>query len=292
MTVKNFLVIAFLLSASAASAQKKDHIVTIKTKHGEMIAVLYDETPFHKANFIKLAKEHYYDSLLFHRVIESFMIQGGDPESKKAKRGERLGNGGPGYTVPAEFHPKLYHVKGSLAAARMGDRENPTKASSGSQFYIVQGKVFTRSQLTSDPHKLRPALQKFLQNPQNKLQADSLLACQRRKDDKGYEAYLHTLKPLIEQQQGVKLERETPLDPEIVEAYSTVGGTPHLDGGYTVFGRVIKGLDVLDKIAAQPRDPADRPLDDISMMVSVEELSKKKIEKRYGYKYPKTKKKK
>ena len=121
--------------------QKKDHVVTIKTKFGDMVAILYDETPKHKENFIKLAKEHYYDSLSFHRIIEGFMIQGGDPDSKRAKPGQRLGNGGPGYTVEAEINPKFFHEKGALSAARLSDQVNPTKASSGSQFYIVQGRI-------------------------------------------------------------------------------------------------------------------------------------------------------
>src|SRR6478736_9863911 len=136
-------------------AQKKDFVITIKTSYGEMVAILYDETPKHKANFIKLAKEHYFDSLLFHRVISGFMIQGGDPNSKKAKPGESLGNGGPGYLIDAEFNPKLFHKKGALAAART---DNPEKASSGSQFYIVQGAVLSSSaaeELKADQPKLR-----------------------------------------------------------------------------------------------------------------------------------------
>lgn len=288
---KTCLIVSFLfLITTAVTAQKKDHLVTITTSHGTMIAVLYDETPFHKANFIKLAKEHYYDSLLFHRVIDAFMIQGGDPDSKRAKPGDRLGNGGPGYTVPAEFNPKLFHEKGALAAARLGDAQNPTKASSGSQFYIVQGKKFTKAQLETDPQKVRPALQKFMQNPANKAHIDSLNFYKR--SDPRYEAYVLKLKPLMEEQQGVRLDRETPPAPELVEKYSSLGGTPHLDGGYTVFGKVIKGLEVIDKIASLPRDANDRPKADVRMTVTVEEVSKKKIEKLYGYRYPEQAKKK
>src|SRR5690242_317617 len=132
-------VIVLLLFFLGACAQKKDFLVKIKTNYGEMVAILYDETPKHKQNFIKLAKEHYLDSTLFHRVIEGFMIQGGDPISKHAGPGMSLGNGGPGYTIQAELNPKFFHKKGALAAARLGDDQNPSKASSGSQFYIVQG---------------------------------------------------------------------------------------------------------------------------------------------------------
>src|SRR5688572_12438549 len=128
----------FLLSVSlifSSCAQKKDFVVTFKTPYGDMVAILYDETPKHKENFIKLAKEHYFDSLLFHRVIQEFMIQGGDPDSKNATPGQHLGSGGPTYTIPAEFNPKFVHEKGALSAARTPDAQNPTKASSGSQFY-------------------------------------------------------------------------------------------------------------------------------------------------------------
>src|SRR3954467_4688349 len=129
MTRRKALAAFFIFISMTGCTQKKDYVVTIKTKFGDMVAILYDETPKHKANFIKLAKEHYYDGLLFHRVIEGFMIQGGDPESKNAKPGQRLGNGGPGYTIEAEFNPKFFHEKGALSAARLSDQMNPTKAS-------------------------------------------------------------------------------------------------------------------------------------------------------------------
>jgi peptidyl-prolyl cis-trans isomerase B (cyclophilin B) len=265
-------------------SQKKDHVVTIKTKFGDMVAILYDETPKHKANFIKLAKEHFYDSLIFHRVIEGFMIQGGDPESKKAQPGQRLGNGGPGYTIDSEIDSTLFHEKGALSAARLSDQANPTKASSGSQFYIVQGKKFTANEIKLDPKKFNMALQQFFQNPENKLYYDTIGQLYQARDAKAYEAYIARLKPVVENQLGIKVEKE--VTSEMIQAYTTVGGTPNLDGQYTVFGKVIKGLDVIDKIAAQPKDGADRPTEDIRMMVSVEELSKTKIEKLYGYKYP------
>jgi len=193
----------------------KGNVVLISTKYGNIKLKLYDETPLHKANFIKLVKEHYLDSTLFHRVINHFMIQGGDPDSKHAVAGAMLGNGDLPYKVPAEFIPSLYHKKGVLAAAREGDNVNPTKASSGCQFYIVQGNVFTNEQLDNIEKKLG--------------------------------------KKYTEEQRRV---------------YTTIGGTPHLDGNYTVFGEVISGLDVVDKIAAVKTDKNNRPLEDIQMMVS------------------------
>ncbi|MFZ6011164.1 MAG: peptidylprolyl isomerase [Bacteroidota bacterium] len=269
-------------------AQEKDHVVTIKTKYGDMVAILYDETPKHKANFIKLAKEHYFDSLLFHRVIEGFMIQGGDPDSKRAKSGQRLGQGGPAYTIDAEFNPNLIHEKGALSAARLGDQMNPTKASSGSQFYIVQGKTYTESEIKTDPQKLSMGLQQFFQDPENKNYYDSIMTFYQTGDMKGYEAYIMRLKPIVESKLGIKVDKE--VSPTMLHAYTTVGGTPNLDGGYTVFGKVIKGLEVIDKIAALPKDENDRPTEDIRMTVTVDEISKKKITKLYGYQFPEKKK--
>jgi len=267
---------------------KKDFVVTIKTNYGDMVVILYDETPKHKANFIKLAKEHYFDSLLFHRVISGFMIQGGDPNSKKAKPGEGLGNGGPGYLIDAEFNPKLFHKKGALAAARTN---NPEKASSGSQFYIVQGTVLSGSaadELKVDQPKLRLALQQFLARPENTSLRDSLSKLYSLATKEDFNKKMSSLVPRIEKETGTKLTKD--ISPEMIKAYSTIGGTPHLDGEYTVFGEVIKGLDVLDKISSVKKDPGDRPSEDVRMFVSVQELRKKKIAKLYGYQYPIVKK--
>ncbi len=191
-------------------------IVEIQTDFGDVEIQLYAVTPKHRDNFIKLVKEQYYDSLLFHRVINNFMIQGGDPESKNAAAGTVLGNGGPGYTVPAEFVDSIVHTKGALAAARMGDNVNPQKASSGSQFYIVQGQKVTENMLD-----------------------------------------------MMSKRTGVKYTSEQK------KAYAEIGGTPHLDGSYTVFGKVIKGLDVIDKIAAQQVDQMSRPKADIRMKIKI-----------------------
>lgn len=253
-----------------------------------MVAILYDETPKHKENFIKLAKEHYFDSLLFHRVIQGFMIQGGDPDSKKATPGQRLGMGGPGYTIDAEFNPKFFHEKGALSAARLGDMQNPTKASSGSQFYIVHGTKLTEAELKIDQMKLNNAMQIFFQDHANKPTYDSIVKLYQAGDMKGYQEFILQLKPRVEKVTGINTEKE--VSPDKLKAYTTVGGAPHLDGEYTVFGKVIKGLEVIDSIAEQPKDQGDRPLEDIRMTVTVEEMSKKKIEKLYGYHYPEVKK--
>jgi peptidyl-prolyl cis-trans isomerase B (cyclophilin B) len=288
-TITTLFVTVLLISSCAQG--KKDYVVTIKTSYGDMVAILYDETPKHKANFIKLAQEHYYDSLLFHRVMQGFMIQGGDPKSKKAKPGEPLGNGGPGYTVDAEFIPKFFHEKGALSAARTPDQVNPQKASSGSQFYIVQGTVISPADVNNlryDQMQLMTGLRKMFEDPANKPLLDSLNQLYFAGDMQAYQARLFTLAPRCEKATGLKIIRDIP--EAQINAYTTVGGAPHLDGQYTVFGKVIKGLEIIDKIAAVQRDGNDRPMEDIRMTVSVEEMPKKKITKEYGYEYPEAKK--
>lgn len=287
------LTIAFLslLSSCAQKGDKNDYVVTIKTSYGDMIAILYDETPKHKENFIKLTKEKYFDSLLFHRVIQRFMIQGGDPDSKNAQPGQSLGMGGPGYTIPAEFNPSLFHEKGALSAARLGGGQNPTKASSGSQFYIVQGVVVNKADVDNlkiDNEKLNLGFQMIAGNPANKPLMDSLMVIYSAGDMQAYQKKILSLVPLIEKQTNIKVTKE--ISPEKIEAYTTVGGAPHLDGDYTVFGKVIKGLDVIDKIAAVQVDGSNRPLEDVRMTVTVEEMSRKKITKEYGYQFPEIKK--
>ncbi|MEZ4886906.1 MAG: peptidylprolyl isomerase [Chitinophagales bacterium] len=191
--------------------------VKISTDFGDMTVALYNRTPQHRDNFLKLAKEGFFNDLLFHRVINQFMIQGGDPESRGAEATKQLGAGGPGYTVPAEFDfPDLYHKKGALSAARQGDQMNPQKASSGSQFYVVQGK-----------------------------------------------------KVMPQELQQLEQRMKTKYTPEQVETYRSIGGTPFLDGSYTVFGEVVEGLDVIDKIAVVQTAPGDRPVEDVKMTITV-----------------------
>lgn len=275
-----------LLLLSQCSGNKNDTVITIKTNYGNMVAILYDETPKHKENFIKLAKEGYYNDLLFHRIIQGFMIQGGDPDSKNATSGQPLGMGGPGYTVEAEINPKFFHEKGSLSAARLGDQQNPGKASSGSQFYIVQGTIVRQTDadgLRIDQAKLSSSFQKIIQDPNNQPLIDSLNQLYMTGDMQAYQRKIYSLVPRIEKMTGQKIYKE--VSPEKLKAYTTVGGAPHLDGEYTVFGKIISGLDVIDKIAAVPTEQ-ERPVEDVSMTVTVEELPRKKITELYGYQYP------
>ena len=274
--------ICFIIASSCA--QEKDYVVTIKTRYGDMVAILYDETPKHKENFIKLAKQHFYDSTLFHRVIQGFMIQGGDPDSKKAAPGQPLGRGGPGYTIEAEIKPQFFHERGALSAARLADAQNPKKASNGSQFYIVQGRVLSTEEMTLDQRKYNQALQKFFENPANRGAYDSMTNAYNSGNEEGFRKIFLALKPRVVKETGMDITQT--VQPEKLKAYSTVGGSPMLDGEYTVFGKVIKGLEIVDKIAAVQRDNSERPQEDIAMTVTVEEMAKNKIEEKYGYEYP------
>lgn len=211
---------AFFVSCStlknSKSSVKETNYIKIETDSGTMVARLYNQTPLHKKNFIKLVRKHYYDGLLFHRIVKDFIIQGGDPESKNAKPGQKIGNGGLKYTIPAEFNPSLFHEKGALAMARESDDVNPKKASSSTQFYIVEGKTFTDDEMNR-----------------------------------------------MEEQFKIKIPEDHR------EVYRTVGGAPFLDMNYTVFGEVISGLDVIDKIAYMAKDKNDRPLHDIKMKITL-----------------------
>lgn len=219
---KIYFVAIFLLTLCIGSLQqvcaqsvKKDKRVRVEmlTTEGKMVIELYNETPLHRDNFLKLVKQHTYDSLLFHRVINKFMIQAGDPNSRNAKPNQMLGEGTLGYTIPAEFRKDLFHRKGALCAARQGDNVNPRKESSASQFYIVQGQVWDEGTLD-----------------------------------------------MMEKRLG------KPITPEQRKIYTTVGGTPHLDGDYTVFGQVVEGMEVIDKIAMVKTGQADRPVKDVRIL--------------------------
>ncbi|NML36496.1 peptidylprolyl isomerase [Chitinophaga sp. G-6-1-13] len=213
--MKKTVLLCTLLMAITAMAMAKNRKIKVITPYGTMVIRLWDQTPKHRDNFLKLSRQHFYDSTLFHRVIKQFMIQGGDPDSKRAKPGAPLGEGDVGYTIPPEFQLDLFHRKGALAAAR---DDNPTKSSSGCQFYIVQGKTFTDEQLD------------------------------------------HLEKTRLG-------GRKIPVDQR--EIYKTEGGSPHLDQNYTVFGQVIKGMEVIDKIAAVKTDSLNRPLENVPMKIRV-----------------------
>jgi peptidylprolyl isomerase len=237
--------------------------VAIVTTYGTIKIKLYNETPLHRDNFVKLVKEHYYDSLLFHRVIQNFMIQGGDPDSKKAPSGVLLGDGGPNYMIPAEFNSKLFHKKGVIAAARESDLENPSQASSGSQFYIVQGKVFTDSLLKIQAKRITKMklFNKIINLPENKEYLTKYMVYNKTEKVDSVK-YIYDI---IDKKVQAELPStpEYVFSPEQIKAYTTIGGTPHLDASYTVFGEVYEGLDVVERIGAEPVDKNARPLSDI-----------------------------
>lgn len=240
----------------------------IATTAGNIKIRLYDDTPLHRDNFLKLAKEGYYDGVLFHRVINDFMVQTGDPDSKNAEKGAVLGSGSPDYTLPAEIvYPKHYHKYGALAAARTGDEMNPERRSSGSQFYIVTGKKFIPQQLSRMEEM---SVQKQLQSYFMKLQRenmDTIRQLRLANDTVGLENLRQKL--IKETEDNVKPQTMTE---EMVSDYSTIGGTPHLDGQYTVFGEVLEGMETVEKIQKAETDGRDRPLEDIRIIsIKVEE---------------------
>ena len=238
--------------------------VKIETMLGDIVVRLYDETPIHRDNFVKLAKEGYYDGTLFHRVIKNFMIQGGDPDSKGATAGKMLGVGGPDYTLQAEIQDGLFHKRGALAAARQGDEVNPERRSSGSQFYIVWGQVYNENQLRQFSKQLR--MQK-VQDVFHALASDhraEIMQMRREKNRAGLQELQDKLVAEAESQVG-----SDGLTENQMKLYSTIGGTPHLDGQYTVFGEVEEGLDVVELIQGSATGRADRPLDDIEMRMVV-----------------------
>ena len=238
--------------------------VELKTSLGDIVVGLYKETPKHHDNFVKLVKEGYYDGVLFHRVINEFMIQTGDGNSKTAKPGQMLGTGDPGYTVEAEFvYPKFFHKRGALAAARTADQVNPERRSSGSQFYIVTGKKYNEQQIVQMERQMD------MMNKQNIFQSkaaayrDEIKKLMMAKDSAAVEALRQQL---INETEAEAAKNPVKLTPEQRAAYTTVGGTPHLDNQYTVFGEVLEGMDVVAKIEGVATDRNDRPNEDIKII--------------------------
>lgn len=242
--------------------------VKIQTTLGDIIVRLYDETPQHRDNFVKLAKEGYYDGTLFHRVIKDFMIQGGDPDSKGAPAGKMLGVGGPDYTIEAEIKSGLYHKRGALAAARQGDEVNPERRSSGSQFYIVWGQVYNEGQLRQFSKQMEMQQMQTVFNALAKEHHDEIMQMRRERNRAGLQELQEKLAAEAEAQ--VKAQGAGMTD-EQRAIYSTVGGTPYLDGQYTVFGEVEEGLDIVEMIQQSKTARGDRPVDDIEMRVVVME---------------------
>lgn len=251
-------------SQTATQQSPKMTQVEIKTSLGDIVIELYNETPKHRDNFLKLVNEHYYDGVLFHRVIKDFMIQTGDGNSKTAGPNDRLGSGDLDYTVPAEFvYPKLFHKRGALAAARTGDNVNPERASSGSQFYIVTGQVYNEPTLNMMEQRMgENKKQEIFQRLAIGHRAE-IMDMQSKADTTGLMALQNKL---IEQTEKEYALSPVKFTPEQRQAYSTIGGTPHLDGAYTVYGEVVSGMDVVDKIQNAETGAADRPVQDIRII--------------------------
>lgn len=261
------------LEINAIEQEDVQTYVVFSTEYGEIKAILYDETPLHRDNFLKNISDGVYDSLLFHRVIKDFMVQGGDPDSKNAKQGEMLGNGGLDYTVKAEFNKKFFHKKGALCAARQGDDVNPEKASSSTQFYIVQGQVYTDENLK----KMEARINQMTQNaiffeliglPENADKLKRFNDARTAKDQAATMELYNELKPKIAE---IYKERggDFKFTEDQRETYKTVGGAAHLDGNYTVFGEVVSGMEVIDKIAAEAVDGNSRPLKDVVFSIKI-----------------------
>lgn len=236
----------------------------IKTTEGNIIIRLYDETPKHRDNFLKLAKEGYFNGTLFHRVIKDFMIQGGDPDSKNAPKGKMLGTGGPDYTIPAEFvYPQYFHKRGALSAARTGDEVNPEKESSGSQFYIVWGKTFKPAELKQMEHQMAMQQEQQVFNQLTREHHEEIMNLRRNRDRVGLQELQDKL---IEQTKTTCKQQVKPsFTEEQIEVYTNVGGTPFLDNQYTVFGEVEEGLDIVERIQNCDTDRNDRPTEDVKI---------------------------
>jgi cyclophilin family peptidyl-prolyl cis-trans isomerase len=260
-----------LTACSAGSKKQTNHhmenekrtLVKLETTMGNITVALYNETPKHRDNFIKLVKEGVYDSTLFHRVIKQFMIQAGDPDSKNASDTAMLGSGDVGYTIPAEFNPKFFHKKGVLAAARQGD-VNPEKASSGCQFYIVTGRKFTEPQLLGMENKINEQHEEALFDSLARQHMKEIYKMRKAGDNAG----LLELQDTLEAQARELADKEEKFrfTPEQIKAYSTVGGAPHLDGSYTVFGEVTEGMEVVENIEIAKTNRADRPVENIRIL--------------------------
>ena len=257
-----FSILIFSCQVDQSKKKKVDQLYKIETDYGDMVFKLYDATPLHKENFIKLIEQGYFNDLLFHRVIDGFMIQGGDPNSRDAEPGKSLGDGGPDYTIPAEFVDSLFHKKGVLAAARQGDNTNPEMRSSGSQFYIVQGIVL-------DDEAVKKVEDRINSSIHNNLVTKYIEESKNEAFNTGgtidYEIIVPNARKKAEEE--LKSQGLYKIPENKLKVYQTIGGTPHLDNAYTVFGEIIEGLEVIDKIAAVEKDTRNRPVKDIKMRI-------------------------
>ena len=255
------------MSYSMAGNKEKEKMVQIETEFGTIKIKLYDETPLHRDNFIKLTSEGFYTDLLFHRVIQGFMVQGGDPDSKNAEPGKRLGSSDLGYTIPAEINPKFYHRRGIMAAARQGDQLNPEKRSSASQFYILQGKVFRPGELDS----LQPIMEDARKMSMMTLKVKAIEPELNKLRSEGKQDELMARINGLRDSVAMEAAKLPPLlfSEEQKKAYTTIGGYPSLDNNYTVFGEVMEGMEVIDKIAQQPVNQNSRPEKDIKFSITL-----------------------
>lgn len=274
--MKNIFFILSGLVLTFSACAKKDYLITVKTSYGDIKLILYDQTPQHKENFLKLAQSGDYDSTIFHRVMKDFMIQGGDVNAKPGNE-KKID-----YSVPSEFFDTLIHHKGALAAARQPDNVNPEKESSGCQWYIVQGVVYSEDDLTTDMQKLSGHLKQLMQMPEYAHLQQELSTIYYEQGQEAYGKKMIEMKPVLEEKFNTTFDKNFPADR--LEIYTTIGGSPHLDDAYTVFGRVVEGLDVVDKIAAVEVAALHKPIEDIYMTVEVEEMRIKKFQKLYGNK--------
>ena len=269
------LVIAMVVFVAMTSAQKNEKpmesetrtIVRLETTKGDIEIALYNETPGHRDNFVKNVEAGAYDGVIFHRVINDFMIQTGDPKSKEAVKGQMYGCSDFGSEIPAEFvYPKFFHKKGAVAAARIGDRQNPERKSSGSQFYIVTGKVFNNQALTQlEQSKSHRRKNNYFDELVSR-NREQIMQLRRNRDTLALQELQQSL---IQQTEAAITGKEDLFTAEQRQVYTTIGGTPHLDGEYTVYGEVVKGLDVVDSIQAVKTDGNDRPLEDVKVLKAV-----------------------
>ncbi|KKS75631.1 MAG: Peptidyl-prolyl cis-trans isomerase [Candidatus Gottesmanbacteria bacterium GW2011_GWC2_42_8] len=264
--MKKIIVLILFFIQFSAFSQESERIVLLKTNLGNIEIKLFNETPKHRDNFLKLVESHLYDSLLFHRVIDDFMIQTGDPNSKHAKPGEMLGNGGLEYTIDAEILPKYFHRNGALAAARQGNEVNPDKKSSSTQFYIVNGPVYSsevidKMETSMKNMKKSEIFTKFLSAKENKVIKQKFDSLQNAGNNAELKLMINEIAAKLMTQFDL-IDKTDLYTEEQIKTYTTQGGTPHLDGEYTVFGQVINGMDVVDKIAKLETDSNNRPLID------------------------------
>jgi peptidyl-prolyl cis-trans isomerase B (cyclophilin B) len=275
------ILLIFILISFTSCEDKYDYMVIIHTEYGDMKALLYNETPLHKQNFIQLAKEGKYDSTIWHRVIKDFMIQGGDFYSIAGEKEPVNAR------IKAEIVDGFLHTKGALAAARQGDQMNPQKMSSSCQFYIVDGRVFSEQEMTINEYELNQGLNQLLQKDGYDSLYQRFVEVSKERDRDKMKELSYQCVGLVEEELGIDLSQE--VSPERLEAYTSIGGAPHLDNEYTVFGRIVEGLDVIDKIADVEIGMMNRPEKPTYLTMEVVKVSKKEITKKYGYEYPKAK---